>query len=65
MKIRAFIFLVLFLFWFSCSDSTSDPSEKYIVSGTLIYQEASLGGASVSIDAKLNLSTQTDENGFF
>lgn len=58
-------FFILFIFFISCNEDATNPTDNYIVSGKLIHDGKPLPNATVSLNDQVNLSAQSDLNGTF
>ena len=62
------LFLILFIFFLAtigCKDNSTDPAGNYSVSGKLVYSGKPLPNATVSLDNKADLTTQSNSDGDF
>ena len=67
MKIKTVVILLLIALTciLSCNEKISEPKDKFIVSGKVIYNNSVMPNAQVSLNKTENYSTNTDEEGNF
>ena len=59
-----FKYLILVLL-ISCNDNSINPPKLYTIEGKIQYEDSYVQKATISLDNKVNLTTETDNDGYF